>query len=102
MQEYVLEVLLSDFSRLESGTSTSEAMEAAEYKNFMFESEQGQALHQMAIKHEFEKTQASRLAHRGALAPGGQSRTHDPDPARDLRSAGHARGHPGRLVASRP
>merc|ERR1719171_2255677 len=38
-----LEVILSDFSRLESETSTEESMEAEEYKNYMFEAEKDQA-----------------------------------------------------------
>merc|ERR1712014_190488 len=37
-----LEVILSDFSRLESETTTDEAMESEEYKTFMFESEKDQ------------------------------------------------------------
>jgi uncharacterized protein YoxC len=50
-----LEVILSDFSRLESETSTEESMEAEEYKNYMFESEKDQALKQNEMKHKSEK-----------------------------------------------
>jgi 6-pyruvoyl-tetrahydropterin synthase len=39
-----LEVILTDFSRLESDTATAEATEADEYKTFMFESEKDKAL----------------------------------------------------------
>jgi len=46
-----LEVILADFSRLESETSTDEAMETEEYKTFMFESEKDQALKQNEVKH---------------------------------------------------
>jgi len=49
-----LEVILADFARLESETSTDEAMEAEEYKNFMFESEKDQALKQNEMKHKTE------------------------------------------------
>jgi len=50
-----LEVILSDFARLESETSTDEAMETDEYKNFMFESEKDQALKNNEMKHKTEK-----------------------------------------------
>merc|ERR1719440_2298076 len=49
-----LEVILSDFSRLESETTTDEAMESEEYKTFMFESEKDQALKQNEVKHKTE------------------------------------------------
>jgi uncharacterized protein YoxC len=39
-----LEVILSDFSRLESETTAQEAEESDEYKNFMFESKKDKAL----------------------------------------------------------
>merc|ERR1719207_446638 len=39
-----LEVILSDFERLESETSAAEATEDEEYKNFMFESKKDKAL----------------------------------------------------------
>jgi len=39
-----LEVILTDFARLESETSASEATESDEYKNFMFESKKDKAL----------------------------------------------------------
>merc|ERR1719506_3490375 len=45
-----LEVILTDFSRLESETSASEAEEAEEYKNFMFESKKDKALKENEIK----------------------------------------------------
>jgi len=45
-----LEVILTDFSRLESETSASEAEEAEEYKNFMFESNKDKALKENEIK----------------------------------------------------
>jgi uncharacterized protein YoxC len=51
----MLEVILTDFSRLESETSTDEAMEADEYKNFMFESEKDQALKENDMGHKQEK-----------------------------------------------
>jgi outer membrane murein-binding lipoprotein Lpp len=50
-----LEVILSDFARLESETSTDEAMETDEYKTFMFESEKDQALKTNEMKHKTEK-----------------------------------------------
>jgi len=50
-----LEVILTDFSRLESETSTDEAMEADEFKTFMFESEKDQALKENDMKHKQEK-----------------------------------------------
>merc|ERR1719152_653112 len=40
----ILEVILTDFTRLESETSTSEAEEADAYKTFMFESKKDKAL----------------------------------------------------------
>jgi DNA repair exonuclease SbcCD ATPase subunit len=51
----MLEVILTDFSRLESETSTDEAMEADEFKTFMFESEKDQALKENDMKHKQEK-----------------------------------------------
>jgi len=39
-----LEVILTDFTRLETDTATAEASEADEYKNYMFESEKDKAL----------------------------------------------------------
>merc|ERR1719503_376021 len=44
-----LEVILSDFSRLESETSAQESTENEEYKAYMFESEKDQALKQSAL-----------------------------------------------------
>jgi len=46
----MLEVILSDFSRLESETTTSEAEEADEYKTFMFESKKDKALKENEIR----------------------------------------------------
>jgi chromosome segregation ATPase len=51
----MLEVILTDFSRLESETSTDEAMESDEFKNFMFESEKDQALKENDMGHKQEK-----------------------------------------------
>jgi hypothetical protein len=45
-----LEVILSDFARLESEASNSEASEAEEYDKFMFESKKDMALKQNAIE----------------------------------------------------
>merc|ERR1719277_2431205 len=45
-----LEVILSDFSRLESETAASEAQEEDEYKTFMFESKKDKALKENEIK----------------------------------------------------
>mmetsp|Transcript_96054 Transcript_96054/g.200663 ORF Transcript_96054/g.200663 Transcript_96054/m.200663 type:complete len:683 (-) Transcript_96054:61-2109(-) len=51
-----LEVIFSDFARLESDTSTAEAMEVEAFKKFMFESEKDKALKENEIEHK----QASR------------------------------------------
>ena len=45
-----LEVILTDFSRLESETAASEAEEADEYKTFMFESKKDKALKENEIR----------------------------------------------------
>merc|ERR1719203_2205540 len=45
-----LEVILSDFSRLESETTAAEAEEEDEYKTFMFESKKDKALKEGEIK----------------------------------------------------
>merc|ERR1719506_3334063 len=45
-----LEVILSDFTRLESETAAAEAAEAEEYKTFMFESKKDKALKENEIK----------------------------------------------------
>merc|ERR550514_1409110 len=45
-----LEVILSDFARLESETTSAEAGEADEYKTFMNESEKDKALKENEIK----------------------------------------------------
>merc|ERR1719235_1405211 len=44
-----LEVIMTDFSRLESETSAAEAQEAEEYKKFMFESKKDKALKENEI-----------------------------------------------------
>jgi len=49
-----LEVILSDFARLESETTTAEAMEQEEYDTFMFESKKDKALKENAIGHKTE------------------------------------------------
>jgi len=49
-----LEVILSDFSRLESETSAQESTENEEFKAYMFESEKDQALKQNEKKHKSE------------------------------------------------
>jgi len=49
-----LEVILSDFSRLESETSAQESTESEEYKAYMFESEKDQALKENEKKHKSE------------------------------------------------
>merc|ERR1719199_1738159 len=46
-----LEVILSDFSRLESETAASEAQEQADYETFMFESKKDKALKENESKH---------------------------------------------------
>merc|ERR1719473_597608 len=46
-----LEVILSDFERLESETTTQEATEADEYDKFMFESKKDKALKENEIGH---------------------------------------------------
>merc|ERR1719263_1436440 len=45
-----LEVILTDFSRLESETAASESEEAESYKTFMFESKKDKALKEGEIK----------------------------------------------------
>merc|ERR1719263_1415269 len=50
-----LEVILSDFARLESDTATQEATEADEYDKFMFESKKDTALKENEKKHAAEK-----------------------------------------------
>merc|ERR1719199_2100523 len=50
-----LEVILTDFARLESETATAEATEQEEYENFMFESKKDKALKENDIKHKSEK-----------------------------------------------
>merc|ERR1719326_2540342 len=50
-----LEVILSDFARLESDTTTQEATETEEYDKFMFESKKDTALKANEKKHAGEK-----------------------------------------------
>jgi len=50
-----LEVILSDFSRLESETSAEESAETEEYKAYMFEAEKDQALKMNEKKHKEQK-----------------------------------------------
>merc|ERR1719379_2907000 len=50
-----LEVILTDFSRLESDTTSEEATETEEYDNFMFESKKDVALKNNEKKHATEK-----------------------------------------------
>ena len=45
-----LEVILSDFTRLESETAAAEAQETEEYNTFMFESKKDKALKENEIK----------------------------------------------------
>merc|ERR1711941_192670 len=45
----ILEVILSDFTKLESDTSSSEAMEADQYKKYMLESATDRATKAQAI-----------------------------------------------------
>lgn len=49
-----LEVILSDFARLEAETSSDEAQESDEYKKYMFESEKDQALKNNEKSHKEE------------------------------------------------
>eukprot|EP00415_Alexandrium_ostenfeldii_P002984 UN2984 len=58
-----LEVILTDFTRLESETSTSEAMEQDQYDKFMFESKKDKALKEDESKHK----DASKTDKEGAL-----------------------------------
>jgi len=58
-----LEVILTDFTRLESETSTSEAMEQDQYDKFMFESKKDKALKENESKHK----DASKTDKEGAL-----------------------------------
>merc|ERR1719230_1650534 len=51
----MLEVILSDFTRLDSETDTSEAQQAEEYKNYMFESTKDRTLKANQINHNDEK-----------------------------------------------
>merc|ERR1719271_2057606 len=57
-----LEVILSDFARLESTTSTDEASEQDDYDKFMFESKKDLALKENEIGHKTEKRTAKETA----------------------------------------
>jgi chromosome segregation ATPase len=50
-----MEVILSDFARLESDTSSSEAAEQDEYENFIFESKKDKALKENEMGHKSAK-----------------------------------------------
>merc|ERR1719198_542871 len=50
-----LEVILTDFTRLESETATSEAMELDQYKTYMFESKKDKALKENEKGHKSAK-----------------------------------------------
>merc|ERR1712228_264985 len=50
-----LEVVLTDFARLESETAAAEAQEAKEYDNFMFESKKDKALKENEQGHKEQK-----------------------------------------------
>merc|ERR1719168_331466 len=50
-----LEVILTDFNRLESETSASEAAEADAYDKFMFESKKDKAVKENSSKHKSSK-----------------------------------------------
>merc|ERR1719401_3052547 len=51
----LLEVILTDFVRLESETSSSEAAEQQQYETFMFESKKDKALKENDTMHKTEK-----------------------------------------------
>merc|ERR1719356_773956 len=57
-----LEVILTDFTRLEAETAASEAAELAEYKKYMSESETDKALEENEIKHKNERIKAQTSA----------------------------------------
>jgi molecular chaperone GrpE (heat shock protein) len=57
-----LEVILTDFSRLEAETASSEAAELAEYKKYMHESELDKALKENEIKHKSARIEAQTSA----------------------------------------
>mmetsp|Transcript_2172 Transcript_2172/g.5541 ORF Transcript_2172/g.5541 Transcript_2172/m.5541 type:complete len:713 (-) Transcript_2172:92-2230(-) len=57
-----LEVILTDFSRLEAETASSEAAELAEYKKYMHESELDKALKENEIKHKSARKEAQTSA----------------------------------------
>lgn len=57
-----LEVIMSDFSRLETETTTDEETEQEEYDKFMFDSKKDKALKEQEIKQKQEKTIAQESA----------------------------------------
>merc|ERR1719356_1879931 len=57
-----LEVILTDFTRLEAETMASEAAELAEYKKYMHESEKDKALKENEMKHKNERIKAQTSA----------------------------------------
>jgi len=57
-----LEVILSDFARLESDTESEEAAQVEEFKTFTFESQKDKALKENEIKHSNEKKQRTESA----------------------------------------
>merc|ERR1712045_752074 len=58
-----LEVILTDFTRLETETTDDEASEEAKYKDFMFESTKSKALKENETKHKTAtKTDKEQLA----------------------------------------
>mmetsp|Transcript_18305 Transcript_18305/g.48293 ORF Transcript_18305/g.48293 Transcript_18305/m.48293 type:complete len:714 (-) Transcript_18305:11-2152(-) len=57
-----LEVILTDFNRLEAETVSSEAAELAEYKKYMAESEKDKALKENEIKHKGARIKAQTSA----------------------------------------
>jgi prefoldin subunit 5 len=63
-----LEVVLTDFARLESETSADEAQEAKEYDNFMFESKKDKALKENEKGHKKQK----KVDQEGALHTAGE------------------------------
>merc|ERR1740121_1523395 len=65
-----LEVILSDFARLESETSSSEATDVDEHKQFMFEAEKDKALKENEISHkETRKMDKESALHSASRSP---------------------------------
>jgi len=57
-----LEVILSDFARLEAETATAEAAAESEHDNFMFESKKDKALKETALNHNAASTTSKESA----------------------------------------